>query len=204
MAEVHRGAVAAVVAAEFPALALHWTAVPARGGRTPKELRERLRVMADRFHGAEAIAMRTKPVPHAYRVFFRHIGLDPDTVRPPYEAAVVRRLEHGGFRSEHLLADALTIATIETGVGVWALDLAAVEGVLEIRQAAEGEAHGVPGGRLVVADDRGVVAQLFAPPFPERAAARDTPELALYAVTVAGVPDIHAEEALDTAAELLE
>ena len=43
--------------------------------------------MADRMTGAEAIAMRQREVPHAHRVFFRHVGLDPDVVRTPVEAS---------------------------------------------------------------------------------------------------------------------
>ena len=194
--EVHLGAVAPEVADEFPELRLYWSAVRSAGGKSPPEVKERLATLADRLRGPEAVAMRTKPIPWAYRVFFRHIGLDPDEVRTPVEAAVLRRLKHGGFRSQGRLGDALTIATMETGVGIWALDLAAAEGTLEVRPA-------LPDGRLVVADDRGVVAQLFSAPEPPRAAGRDTPEVVLYAIGVAGVPDIHAEEALYLAAEVL-
>ena len=199
--EIHPGAVATDVAEEFPQLALWWCAARAAGGKSPPELKGRLKHLADRVRGPEAVAMRTKPIPWAYRVFFRHIGVDPDAVRTPVEAVVLRRLKHGGFRSQHRLADALTIATLETGVGVWALDLAQAEGVLEIRQAAEGEAETIPGGRLVVADERGIAAQLFDDPLPGRAATRDTAEVVLYAVAVAGVPAIHVEEALFLAAD---
>jgi hypothetical protein len=41
-------------------------------------VKERLRELSDRFTGAQAITLRQKPIPWAYRVFFRHIGLDPD------------------------------------------------------------------------------------------------------------------------------
>jgi hypothetical protein len=74
--EIRRGLVAPAVAAEHPGLWLAGTEVAATAGPTPRELRERLRRMADRVHGAEAIAMRAREVPHAYRVFFRHVGLD--------------------------------------------------------------------------------------------------------------------------------
>ena len=205
--EVHRGDTAPDVAEEFPALELFWTAVRAAGGKSPPEIKDRLRTLADRMRGPEAVAMRTKPIPWAYRVFFRHIGLDPDEVRTPVEAVVLRRLKHGGFRSVHRLADALTIATMETGVGVWALDLATAEGVLGIRESREGEAlgdaHPLPAGRLVVADERGAAAELFGDPAPGRAAGRDTPEVVLYAISVAGVPSIHVEEALFLASEII-
>ena len=40
-----------------------------------------------------------QPIPHAYRVFFRHIGLEPDEHRTPVEALALERMQHGGFRS---------------------------------------------------------------------------------------------------------
>ena len=59
---------------------------------------------------------RTKPIPSAYRVFYRHIGLDPDEQPTPPEAVVLERMLKGGFVSRNLLDDALTIAMIESGV----------------------------------------------------------------------------------------
>ena len=147
--EVRRGLVAPAVAAEYPALWLAWTEVAVTPGPTPPELRERLRGLADRMHGAEAIAMRQREVPHAYRVFFRHIGLDPDVVRTPVEALVLRRMTEGGLRPQDLIADALTVAVLETGVGVSAFDATALDGAPQIEEM---------GGRLVVADDEGPLA----------------------------------------------
>ena len=102
------------------------------------ELRERLRAMADRIRGADAIAMRGREIPHAHRVFFRHVGLDPDVVRTPVEAIVLRRLQQGGLRPQGLIPDALTVATLETGVGVWAFDAAALVGALGSGSTAAG------------------------------------------------------------------
>ena len=48
--------------------------------------------LSNRFRGAAAVAIRREPVPSAYRVFFRHIGLDPEVVRTPIEAAVLERM----------------------------------------------------------------------------------------------------------------
>ena len=80
--------------------------------------------------------MRTKPIPQAYRIFFRQIGLDPDVTRIPSEEAAVARLLHGEFRSAGLIPDACLVALIETGVPVWALDADVVdEGGLGIRTA---------------------------------------------------------------------
>ena len=78
--------------------------------------------------------MRTQPIPHAYRAFFRQVGVDPDAARIPAEAAAVGRLVHGRFESRDALADALLIALVETGVPVWALDAGVVDsGSLGIR-----------------------------------------------------------------------
>ena len=77
--------------------------------------------------------VRQEPIPAAYRVFFRHIGLDPDVTRTPIEAAVLERMLEGGFLSEGLLADILTIGLIDTAVPVWALDADTVNGPLGIR-----------------------------------------------------------------------
>jgi DNA/RNA-binding domain of Phe-tRNA-synthetase-like protein len=191
------GRIAQAVAAEFPELALWRLDVDALSGRSPDDVRERLRHLANRFRGAEAVLMRTRPVPHAYRVFFRHIGLDPDAQRTPVEQRALERLMHGGFRSAGIVEDALTIAIMETGVPVWALDAARLNGDLEVREDA-------PGGRLVIADDRGAVALLFGEPVPEHAVTKETTRVALFSIQVAGVPSIHVGEALWMAAEILE
>jgi DNA/RNA-binding domain of Phe-tRNA-synthetase-like protein len=189
------GRIAPAVAAEFPDLALWRLDVDALSGRSPDEVRERLRHLANRFRGAEAILMRTRPIPHAYRVFFRHIGLDPDAQRTPVEQRALERLMHGGFRSAGIVEDALTIAIMETGVPVWALDASGLRGDLEVREE---------GGRLVVADARGPLALLFGEPKPEHAVTKETRRVALFSIQVAGVPSIHVGEALWLAAEILE
>jgi DNA/RNA-binding domain of Phe-tRNA-synthetase-like protein len=181
------GRIAPAVAAEFPELALWRLDVDGQLERSPDEVRERLRRLADRFRAAEAVLMRSRPVPHAYRVFFRHIGLDPDAQRTPVEARALERLLHGGFRSYGMVEDALTIAIMETGVPVWALDAASLDGELEVREA---------GGRLVVADSRGSVVVLFAEPAPPHAVSKTTRRVALFSLQVAGVPPLHVEEAL--------
>jgi len=180
-----------LVAAEHPGLRV-WTArVPGGTGRTPAGLRQRLALHADRLRGREAVALRTRPVPWAYRVLFRHLGLDPDVTRTPLEELVVDRLVHGGFAARALPEDALALATLETGVGVWALDADAA-GALTLRTGAD--------GRLALCDDRGTATVLFSPPPPERAPGRGTTALLLVAVQAPGVDDLVIEEALWTAA----
>jgi DNA/RNA-binding domain of Phe-tRNA-synthetase-like protein len=189
--EIRRGLVADAVAVEHPGLWLAWTEVEAAPAPTPRELRDRLRRMADRMTGAEAIAMRQREVPHAHRVFFRHIGLDPDVVRTPVEALVLRRMSEGGLGPQGLIADALNVAVLETGVGVWAFD-----GLVGAPRIEE------DGGRLVLADDEGRLAVLFGE--PERGAvSKTTRRLALVAIAVPGVADLFVHEALWIAWDIL-
>jgi DNA/RNA-binding domain of Phe-tRNA-synthetase-like protein len=199
------------LAAEFPDLRLAWVTVAAGPRRTPPELRERLGMLADRFHGARALSIRREPVPAAYRVFFRHIGLDPDVQRTPIEAAAVERLLRGGFVSGSAVDDALVLALVETGVPVWALDAARVDGALGLRAARAGERLGageyaddLAPGRIVVADDAGPVAVLFGAMAPDRLPGRDTDRLLLFAVGAPGVPALYFEEALHCCAEALD
>ena len=198
------------VAEEFGELRLHELTLDARSGPSPPELRDRLRVLSDRFRGAQAVVMRQQPVPWAYRVFFRHIGLDPDVDRTPVEALALERLKRGGFKSRSVLDDALTIAVMETGVPVSALDAEHVEGELGIRPARRGERFGdgeyasdIPVGRLLLADDAGPVGVLFGALAPGRGVGPQTARMTLLSVQVAGVPDIHVEEALWTVADII-
>jgi DNA/RNA-binding domain of Phe-tRNA-synthetase-like protein len=210
VSEVAGGWIDPEVAAEFPELRLHLLTLAARSGRSPESLRERLREMSDRFRGPQAVVLRQRPVPWAYRVFFRHIGLDPDEHRTPVEALALERLKAGGFKSRSLLDDALTVAVMETGVPVWALDADRLEGELGLRPAGRGERFGggeyasdVPVGRLLVADDAGPVGVLFGALAPGRGVGPETTRMTLFSAQVAGVPDIHVEEALWTVADIL-
>lgn len=109
---------------------------------SPPAVKRRLAALSNRWGGAHAVSLRQRPVPAAYRVFFRHIGLDPDVVRTPVEEAMFARMMQGGFHSNHLLADALLITLVDTGVPVWALDAATVECPLGVRSSREGERFG--------------------------------------------------------------
>jgi DNA/RNA-binding domain of Phe-tRNA-synthetase-like protein len=192
--DIRPGLIAPELAAEHPGLWLAWTEVEAAPGPTPPELRARLRAMADRIRGADAIALRSREVPHAHRVFFRHVGLDPDVVRTPVEAIALRRMQEGGLHPQGLIADALTVATLETGVGVWTFDAAALVGALALRE---------DGGRLVIADEQGPVAVLFGETGERAAVSKRTRRVALAAVAVPGVPDVFVHEALWTAWDIL-
>ncbi|HET8980063.1 MAG TPA: hypothetical protein VFN87_18065 [Solirubrobacteraceae bacterium] len=203
------GFIAPEIAAEFPGLRLVWAAGRARGGASPAGVRRRLRGLSDRYRGSGVVSMRVKPVPHAFRAFYRQIGLDPDVQRIPSEEAAVARLLHGEFRSAGLTSDACLVALLETGVPVWALDAAAVDPAgLGIRVATAADAAApsgcpAPEGSLIVADRARAHAVLFDEPAAGSAASRAAGPVTLFAVGVAGVPDIHLEEALWLAADLL-
>ncbi len=196
------------LAAEFPGLGITWIEVDGRPRHSPEPVRRRLRGLADRFYGAQAIHLRERPIPWAYRAFFRQIGLDPDRTRTPVEQTALERLQHGGYESRGLPADALTIATIETGVALRAFDAERLRGALCLRVAGPGES--LPGraaalirGTLVIADERAPVGLLFGATGEGLEVERRTRRLAVAAIQVDGVPRIAIEEALWTVEETL-
>jgi DNA/RNA-binding domain of Phe-tRNA-synthetase-like protein len=195
------GWVAPHVAAEFPGLGISWIEVDGRPGRSPEPVERRLNETSDRFYGAHAIHMRERPIPWAYRVFFRQIGLDPDRTRTPVEQLALDRLQDGGFKTHGLPTDALTIATVETGIALRAFDAEQIKGSLCIRDSAPGESlEGRPGklshGTLVIADERAPAGLLFGATSEGRSVRRSTRRIVIAAVQVDGVPQIAVDEAL--------
>ncbi|MGH2951278.1 MAG: B3/B4 domain-containing protein [Solirubrobacterales bacterium] len=202
------GWVDAGLAAELPGLALRFAVVERGSGRSPREVRTRLRELSDRFSGAQAINLRHQPIPWAYRVFYRHIGLDPDEQPTPVEGLALERMKRGGFRSQNLLDDALTIAIIESGVALRAFDADRVDGRPGIRPSApgeelEGRPGELPGGTLVIADERRPISLLFGALGAGRGVRPRTSRTLLCAIQVKGVPEIAVEEALWLAAGVL-
>jgi DNA/RNA-binding domain of Phe-tRNA-synthetase-like protein len=195
------GWVAPHVAAEFPGLGISWIELDGRPGRSPGPVEKRLRETSDRFYGAHAIHLRERPIPWAYRVFFRQIGLDPDHTRTPVEQLALDRLQDGGFKTRGLPADALTIATVETGIALRAFDADRLDGPLCIRDSAPGESlPGRPGelslGTLVIADEREPSGLLFGATGEGHEVSRRTRRIAIAAIQVEGVPQIAVDEAL--------
>jgi DNA/RNA-binding domain of Phe-tRNA-synthetase-like protein len=205
--DLRDGWVSEELADEFPELGLVHAPIAARPGPSTREVKLRLRAMADRYTGGKVIHMRQDPVPWAYRVFSRQVGIDPDTDRTPVEAIALERLKHGGLRSENLLDDALTIATAETGVPVIALDGDRVERDLGLRLAAPGEMLGatrpLSTGQIVVADGSRPLAVVLGEVAEDAGVVPATERMVLCAVSVKGVPRISVEEALWIAAEVL-
>lgn len=204
-----QGWVAPHIAAEFPGLGIAWVEVDARPGRSPEPVRRHLRDLSDRFYGAQAIHMRERPIPWAYRVFFRQIGLDPDRTRTPIEQLAFERIREGAFKSDGLPVDALTVAIVETGVALRAFDADRLNGGLCIRDSAPGES--LPGragelsrGTLAIADEKGPIGLLFGATGDGYGAEPATRRLAIVAVQVKGVPQIAVSEALWMAAATVE
>jgi DNA/RNA-binding domain of Phe-tRNA-synthetase-like protein len=196
-----QGWVAPRIAAEFPGLGIAWVELEAKRANSPEPVRRRLRDLSDRFYGSHAIHMRERPIPWAYRVFFRQIGLDPDHTRTPVEQLALDRLHDGAFVSRGMPADALTIATVETGVALRVFDKRRVQGELCIRDSAPGE--GLPGkpaklaqGTLTIADGRAPLALLFGGSKADQALESDAAQIAIVAVQVKGVPQAAVDEAL--------
>ncbi|UUY03460.1 hypothetical protein LRS13_22770 [Svornostia abyssi] len=190
-----RGAIDPRVEADLPGLAL-WelTAPSALHRRRDPDVRDRLRELAGRITGAVAIEARQDEIVHAYRVAFRHTGLDPDVDRTPYEAALVERLRHGGFPSRDVITDALLLALLDTKVAVVACDDASLRGPLHLT---------LEDGAVVLADDDRTVIPLWEEPVRELLPTADTVAVRLAAVTPAGVPAVAAWEALDRVADLV-
>ena len=132
--------------------------------------RARLRALSDRIP-------RVAPT-DPYRIAMNKLGLDEPT---PAEAALKARLLRGGYRSRGLPADALLIAVVETGIGVWATN---DPGPLSLDE------HDVVGASLRV--------RVFSEPPPVSSGV-----MTLYAVVVPGVSALEAREALWVAREIL-
>jgi DNA/RNA-binding domain of Phe-tRNA-synthetase-like protein len=182
--------------------------VDGASGRSPRAVKDRLRTLSNRFSGAQAINLRHQPIPWAYRVFYRHIGLDPDEQPTPIEGLALERMHHGGFRSQSLLDDALTIAIVESSVALRAFDADRVSGRPGIRPSEPGEdLEGRPGelptGTLVIADEQRPLSLLFGALGSGRGVGKRSSRTLLVAVQVTGVPEIAVEEALWLAASVL-
>lgn len=205
-AELRPGWVTAELRSELPGFGVECVTLDCTPSKSPREIRERLRAQANRINGASVVHMRQDEVPWAYRVLWRRVGIDPDVDRTPIEALMVERLRHGGLRSRGLPADALTIATLETGVPVLAFDLERVAGGIGLRPAEPGEALGerpLPSGQIVYCDQDRPLATLLGEVAPDAAASEGTREIALVALTAGNVARMRIEEAVWTAVDIL-
>ena len=102
---------------------------------------------------------------------------------------MLERLKRGAYRSRGLLPDALLVATLDTEVGVWAVDADRLDGAPRLAQE---------GRRIVVAGCRHDCSQ------PPPAVSAETRRLVLYAIAAPGVPAIAVEEALLVAWDIVD
>ena len=158
------------------------------GARSPA-LRRRLHALSDRHGGARAITQSTREIPDAYRRLFRKLG--EGERRSPAEELTLKRLIRGQYRSRGVLRDALLIATVDTEVGVWALDADRLSGDPRLVRRAPWPTTAGP-----------IAARVRGPGADGRRAS--TRRLVLYALTAPDVPDIAVDEALWTAWEIID
>ena len=204
------GWIAEELRVEFPELRLVTSTIEGGPARAPQDVKERLKVLSNRYTGQKAVALRQQPIPWAYRVFFRQVGIDPDEHRTPVEAYALERMRAGGFLSSNLLDDALTIATVETGVPIVAFDDERLDGPLGLRLS---DSHEYLGGgdsgrplssrQVVIADAARSVGVLFADLAEGVEVTSRTRRTRLAAIQVKGVPDVSLEEALWTVVETI-
>jgi len=207
-APLRRGWVEPALRTEFSGLGIAVAEVAAQSRRSPAGVKQRLKHLSDITHGGRALAQRREPIASAYRIFFRQIGIDPEDIRPPAEAAMLERMRAGRFKSRNTVDDAITVALVETGVYVRAFDAAQVQGDLGLRVSVPGERLGgdgleLPGGTLVIADEQRAIGLIFGDTAPGRGVSPDTRRMALGAVQVPGVPDISVEEAMWICSDIL-
>jgi hypothetical protein len=206
---IHSGWITDEVREEFPGLGLRYAIIAGGARRSPPIIKRRLEDISDEIDARRAIALRGRASAAAYRVFQRQIGLDPDLDRTPFEIAIVERMIRGAFLTRGLPLDACTIAAIETGVPVWAIDAGPLWGALGIRTADAGERLGRDGsapqaeaGCLVIADESGPLAPLLGEPGPILSPGPLARAIVLVAVSVPGAPEPVTDEALWLASAL--
>lgn len=184
------------VAAEFPDLDLRYTVLETGLEPSPPELHEQLADLSTRFRGQQAITLPTKPVPAAYRAFFRHVGLDPELVRNPAEAVSYDRIMRGTFRSYNRVADAIVATIVETHIALGALDADMLSGPLGIRPSPDDDV-------LSIVDADQTVGTLFGAILPGFGPTAHTRRVAITAVGVPGVHTWQLDYALWRVADLL-
>ncbi len=96
--------------------------------------------------------------------------------------------ERGGFATSFALDDAITLAAVETGISVWAADLARLPGADRLSLSVDAE---------------GQIRLNGAHPFPDMLYGRDTRRAVLYTLALPAISRLAIEEALWTAAEAL-
>ena len=153
----------------------------------------------------QAINLRHQPIPWAYRVFFRHIGLDPDDQRTPGRGARARADEGRGLREpqparrraddrDHRVGRRR--ARVRRRPGRRA---AGIRPSAPARSSRAAPASCPPGPSSSPTSER-PLALLFGATAAGRGVRPKTKRTLLVAIRVSGVPEIAVEEALWLAA----
>jgi hypothetical protein len=192
---------------DFPTLAVLYASCGVGGRIHRRASRERLALLGDRIGGELVAAMRQQAVPGAYRAFARQLGLDPDGDALPLERALMARIRAGHFVPGGQTQDPCTVALLETGVPVWVVDDAHVQGAMRIAMVGDDDLTHLAGtparpGDLAVWDARRPVALLMGEVAPAFVPTRSTQVVRHFALRVDGVPDASVRDALWTAAQL--
>jgi DNA/RNA-binding domain of Phe-tRNA-synthetase-like protein len=195
------------LAQDFPVLAVLYASRAIGGGAYRRAAKERLALLDNRIGGELVATMRQQAVPGAYRAFARQIGLDPDGDATPLERTLMDRIRAGRFVPASATRDPCTVAMLETGVPVWAVDEAYVEGPLRIGPLTQEDVASLDGTParphdLAVWDDKAPLSLLLGDVAGGAQPTRRTQAVRLFALRVEGVPDASVREALWTAGEL--
>ncbi|CAB4867465.1 MAG: hypothetical protein F2799_02670 [Actinobacteria bacterium] len=202
--EAIRGSVTEELAAELPGIGILW--VPVEGAARPDSLGLQLELdhAADRITGATAVLATTEPIAAHYRALRAQLGMDPDSGSGTLESIVRRRLLEGGFRPAGIPGDALALATLETGVPLWALALEPVEA--EAGELAAGPALSLDvdkqTGAVSIFNGELPVCVLFGEPVAEAVVSKKCRSYVVVALVAPGVLAEVCALALERAAEL--
>jgi hypothetical protein len=192
MEGIHECAVAAAVAEEFPGIGLlSCTTKAARSSSSG--VVEELEALAQRINGAKAVLIQTEPVAAAYRALRVGLGMEGESGDSSLEGIVRRRLIEGGFRTAGQPIDAITIATLETGVPIQQFAAEPVELVLGVDDQTQAVA-------LIAGEE--VLAPIFGPSVGGGVPAKGAAEVRLAAVVAPGVLPEVVSLALDRARSL--
>ena len=191
-AGIEQCSVALEITNELPGLGL-LACTASCAGKSSAGVVQELDLLAQRLNGPKAVRTSTEPVAAAYRALRVGLGMDPEADVASLESVVRRRLVEGGFRTAGQPEDAITIATLETGVpiqavrvkeGQWSLGVDENTGAVSILLGSE------------------AVTPVFAQPGPDWSPARDDASAILLAAVAPGVEEQVVALALDRARTL--
>ena len=192
---LRRAPVLGALRSELPGLGLWTVDVAAAPAPSPASVERRLHEHGARPSAAELGGARPESTPWAYRVLLRQLGVESSDGLSLSERVALRPHEPCDLDGAGLPADALTIATLETGVPLLAFDADRLSGTLALRQE--------PGGAVAIADEERPLAALFGERAGDARVSAATTRIALAAIQAKGVPDLSVEEALWTAIEIM-